>query len=104
MTSPVPGCAVLRVCGEIDAATLIGFRGEADILLLDDTVRELVVDLSETTTLDHSAIELLVHLKMLACDNAIGLVLRAVPPPVRTLLARTGLDRVLDIRGDIGDV
>ncbi|HZZ97524.1 MAG TPA: STAS domain-containing protein [Jatrophihabitantaceae bacterium] len=98
MSASRPGCAVLRLCGEIDAATLIGFRGEADELLLDDTVGELIVDLSETTVLDHSGIELLVHLKMLACDNAIGLVLRAVPPPVRSLLARAGLDRVLDIR------
>jgi anti-anti-sigma factor len=98
MSAAGPGCAVLRLCGEIDAATLIGFRGEADVLLLDDAVRELVVDLSEATVVDHSGIELLVHLKMLACDNAIGLVLRAVPPAVRLLLARSGLDRVLDIR------
>ena len=94
--SPAAPCCGCR--GEIDAATLLGFRGEADILLLDDSVRELIVDLSETTALDYSGIDLLVHLKMLACDNAIGLVLRAVPPVVRTLLTRTGLDRVLDIR------
>lgn len=45
-------CAVLRLSGEIDPATLLGFRVEADVLLLDDTVRELVVDPSETTLLD----------------------------------------------------
>jgi anti-anti-sigma factor len=93
-----PGCAVLRLIGEIDAATLLRFRGEADELLLDDSVRELVVDLSETTLLDSSGIGLLVHLKMLTCDNAIGLVLRAVPPRVRSLLALTELDRVLEIQ------
>lgn len=93
-----PGCAVLRLIGEIDAATLLRFRGEADELLLDDNVRELVVDLSETTLLDSSGIGLLVHLKMLTCDNAIGLVLRAVPPRVRSLLALTELDRVLEIQ------
>jgi anti-anti-sigma factor len=93
-----PGCAVLRLIGDVDAATLLGFRGEADELLLDDTVRELVVDLSETTLLDSSGIGLLVHLKMLTCDNAMGLVLRAVPPRVRALLALTELDRVLEIQ------
>lgn len=93
-----PGCAVLRLIGEIDAATLLRFRGEADELLLDDNVRELVVDLSETTLIDSSGIGLLVHLKMLTCDNAIGLVLRAVPPRVRSLLALTELDRVLEIQ------
>jgi anti-anti-sigma factor len=98
MTASIPGCAVLRLIGEIDATTLLGFRGEADVLLLDDTVRELVVDLSETTLLDWSGLGLLVHLKMLACDNAISLVLRAVPPRVRSLLARSELDRVLVIR------
>ena len=98
MTAAMPGCAVLRLIGEIDATTLLGFRGEADVLLLDDTIRELIVDLSETTLLDWSGLGLLVHLKMLACDNAIGLILRSVPPRVRSLLALSGLDRVLDIR------
>ena len=41
---------------------------------------------------------LLVHLKMLALDNAIALVVRAVPPRIRSLLTLAGLDRVLDIR------
>jgi anti-anti-sigma factor len=98
VSSADPGYAVLRLVGEIDAATQPGFRGEADLLLLDDTVHELVVDLSETTLLDWSGLGLLVHLKMLACENAIGLVLRAVPPKVRSLLALSELDRVLDIR------
>jgi anti-anti-sigma factor len=98
MTETRTGCAVLRLVGEVDAATLLRFRGEADELLLDDAVGELVVDLSETTLLDSSGIGLLVHLKMLTCDNAIGLVLRAVPPRIRSLLALTQLDRVLDIR------
>ena len=98
MSAARPGCAVLRLVGEVDAATLLHFRGEADELLLDDSVDELVVDLSETTMLDSSGIGLLVHLKMLACDNAIGLVLHGVPPRVRSLLALTQLDRVLDIR------
>jgi anti-sigma B factor antagonist len=97
MSTGRPGCAVLRLVGEIDATTLLGFRGEADVLLLDDTVSELVVDLSETTLLDWSGLGLLVHLKMLTSDNAIGLALRAVPPRVRSLLALSGLDRVLVI-------
>lgn len=95
---PSPGCAVLRLIGAVDAATQIQFRGEADVLLLDDSVKELVVDLSETTHFDSSGLGLLVHLKMLTCDNAIALVLQAVPPRVRSLLALTQLDRVLDIR------
>lgn len=89
---------MLRLIGEIDAATLLGFRGEADVLLLDDTVRELVVDLSETTLIDWTGLGLLVHLKMLAGENAIGLTVRAVPPRVLALLKLSGLDRILDIR------
>jgi anti-anti-sigma factor len=98
MTSAGPGCAVLRLIGEVDATTLLGFRGEADVLLLDDTIRQLIVDLSEATELDWTGLGLLVHLKMLACDNAIDLVLRAVPPALRSVLAMSELDRVLDIR------
>jgi anti-anti-sigma factor len=98
VTASIPGCAVLRLIGDIDATTLLGFRGEADILLLDDSVHKLVIDFSETTLLDWTGLGLLVHLKMLACDNAIDLVLRAVPPRVRALLAHSELDRVLDIR------
>ncbi|MGH8860061.1 MAG: STAS domain-containing protein [Jatrophihabitantaceae bacterium] len=94
---PIPRCAVLRLIGEIDAASLLLFRGEADELLLDDSVQQLVVDLSQTTLLDSSGLGLLVHLKILTCENAIDLVLRAVPPQVRALLALTELDRVLTI-------
>jgi anti-anti-sigma factor len=88
--------AVLRVSGELDAASLVGLRAEADLLILDDTVATLVVDLSETTEVEHNCIELLVHLKMLACENAMGFALRAVPPRVRSALRHTGLDRLFD--------
>lgn len=94
-------CAVLRLIGEIDAATLLGFRGEADELLLDDSVAQLIVDLSRTTRFDDSALGLLLHLKMLTVDNAVDLVLQSVPPAVRRLLCVSGLDRVLTIVDDL---
>jgi anti-anti-sigma regulatory factor len=89
--------AVLRIAGELDAATLIGLRAEADVLILDDTVAELVVELSDSTVVEHNCIELLVHLKMLACDNALRFALGAVPPAVRSALHRAGLDAVFDV-------
>jgi anti-anti-sigma factor len=92
--------AVLRVTGELDAASLVGLRTEADLLILDDAVGTLVVDLSEATVVEHHCLELLVHLKMLACENALRFALRAVPPPVRTLLQRAGLDAVFDVESD----
>jgi anti-anti-sigma regulatory factor len=88
--------AVLRVSGELDAAILVGLRAEADLLILDDAVATLVVDLSETIVVEHNCIELLVHLKMLACENAMGFALRAVPPAVRSALRLAGLDKLFD--------
>lgn len=91
---------MLRLVGEVDVATQLQYRAEADALLLDDQVTRLVVDLRETTLIDSSGLGLLVHLKMLACDNALSVALRAVPPRIRSLLSLAGLDRVFDIEPD----
>lgn len=89
--------ALVRLTGDLDAAAVLELRTEADVLLLDDAVAGLVVDLSETTCIEHHCLELLMHLKMLACDNAIPLELRAVPAAVRSALVAAGLDSVFDL-------
>jgi anti-anti-sigma factor len=91
--------AVLRVSGELDAASVVTLRSEADLMILDDEVGTLIVDLSEATAVEHDCLGLLVHLKMLACDNALRFAVRAVAAPVRAALDRAGLGAVFDVEG-----
>jgi anti-sigma B factor antagonist len=57
----------------------------------------LTIDLGEVTFLDSTGIGALVGISNAAKDNAIPLVLRAVPDRITKLLAITGLDDVFTI-------
>jgi stage II sporulation protein AA (anti-sigma F factor antagonist) len=89
----------LRLDVEQDGdATLVRAAGEVDIATapqLRECIQALagvvVVDLSGVTFLDSSGINALIGSKNHLSESGGGLRLRGVQPPVRTVLAATGL-------------
>ena len=80
------GCAVLFVRGEIDIAT--GAQLErAGTRLLEIADGRLVLDLSETTFMDLSGVRTAERLSRLASDTGGRVVVVAVTPSVRRILA-----------------
>lgn len=90
-----PRTVVLRLVGDVDFFTEDVFRHQAEALLSDDLLDELVVDMSEVGVVDSSGLGLLLDLLRLCRELDMRMVLHAVPSRVRSLLDLTGLSEVL---------
>ncbi len=93
---PSDSTAVLIVSGEVDIYTAPQFK-EQMLELLDSGVTDLVVDLTEVTFIDSTALGVLIGgvRRVNSAGGAMALV--AVSRPVRRVLSITGLDRVFSI-------
>jgi anti-anti-sigma factor len=93
-----PG-AVVIVRGDVDAATAPQLEAVIDELL-DETVREIELDMTELTFLDSSGVSVIAGaLRRLAGIDG-SLSMRGVSPLVRELLHITDLLRFVEIIGD----
>jgi anti-sigma B factor antagonist len=95
----LPGEHVVRVRGELDAATAAALQSE-----LADTVAQaegrIVIDLTEVPFVDSSGLGALVAVRKRALDGGTPVVLRAPHDRVRMLLEVTGLaGKVFDVEG-----
>ena len=85
--------------------------GELDMVLAEDLRKEwlpavgqlrpdrLVIDLSEVTFMDSSGLGLLVAMHKLQKQHGGVVVLTAPPGLVRRVLALSGIDQVIEVRG-----
>ncbi len=98
VSSERPGgtLGVLVLAGEVDIFTAPRMK-ERMLELLDDGVEQLVVDLSEVTFIDSTALGVLIGgvRRVKSVGGVMALVVTS--PPVARVLAITGLDRVFPI-------
>jgi anti-anti-sigma factor len=80
------GCAVLFARGAIDIATAEQLE-RAGTRLLETADGRLVLDLSETTSMDRSGVRATERLSRLASDTGGHFVVIAVTPGIRRILA-----------------
>ena len=90
------GCTVVRVGGELDMDTGPQLQ---DVLqeVADGGGRQVVVDLAEVTFMDSSGLGVLMVWFKALRDGGGRLCLAAVQPPVRTVLALSAVDQVVDV-------
>ncbi|MBC9734740.1 STAS domain-containing protein [Nocardioides marmotae] len=88
------GFAVVVARGEVDLATVGGFRSVLNDLMVEGHV-DVVVDLTDVPFVDSSALGALVAAHRRARGLGGGLSLAGIQPPVARILELTGLDRVL---------
>jgi anti-sigma B factor antagonist len=91
-----PGMGLIEVSGEVDIYTAPKFK-EDMLGLIDQGATELIVDLSEVTFVDSTALGVLIGgiKRMHAVDGRMALVVAT--RPVQKVLTITGLDRVFEI-------
>jgi anti-anti-sigma factor len=80
------GCAVMFVCGEIDVATVEELE-RAGTRLLENAEGRVVLDLSETTSMDLHGARATERLSRLASDTGGRFVIVAATPGVHRILA-----------------
>lgn len=91
----------------------IALRGEFDmsdkarltaLLLPGELAETVILDMSETTYIDTTALGCLIRLKKTMIANGGGqLHLVGVTPNIRKLLAITQLDRIFQVNGSVGE-
>ncbi len=93
---------VLDVGGEVDLSTAPALRQEVDSLI-EDGVRDLIVDLERVSFMDSSGLGVLVagHKRMSEVGGRVALVSRE--GPTMKILTITGLDRVFSIHPSVAD-
>jgi N-acetylglucosaminyldiphosphoundecaprenol N-acetyl-beta-D-mannosaminyltransferase len=91
--------ALFQIRGRLDISNLADFTAQAEQAL--KTSAFLVVDLSETTFLDSSALGALVTLANHARAMGGTLTLAAVPPRIMQTLSLVRLDQFFEIRADV---
>lgn len=91
-----PGRGLIEVAGEVDIYTAPKFKDDM-LALIDEGATELIVDLSEVTFIDSTALGVLIGgvKRMHAVDGRMALVVST--RPVQKVLTITGLDRVFEI-------
>jgi anti-sigma B factor antagonist len=94
---------LLAVRGEIDIAVAPEFR-ESVASATDDSVRKVVVDLSEVQFMDSSGLQVLLNLRKDLTARGGELVLACDSAPVLDLFRLTGLDKVCEIVPSVDDV
>ena len=87
---------MVQVSGELDMDTRSRLQ---DFLrgVVDSGARQVVLDLAEVPFVDSSGLGVLVESLKLLHDRGGRLSLAAVQPPVRTVLALSAVDQVLDL-------
>jgi anti-sigma B factor antagonist len=93
---PGRGCTVVWVAGELDRDTrpvLQDFLGD----VVDEGARQVVLDFADLPFMDSSGLGLLVDVFKLLRDKGGRLCLAAVQEPVRTVLALSAVDQVVDV-------
>ncbi len=93
---PGRGYTVLEVRGDLDMATS-GRLQDSLQQLIDAGDRRVVVDLAGVDFMDSSALGALVTAYKALRDGGGRLCLAAVQPPVRTVLALSAVDQVVDV-------
>ncbi|MFI2712313.1 STAS domain-containing protein [Micromonospora sp. NPDC018662] len=96
------GCTVLEVRGELDMATSPRLH-EALQRLIDAGDRQVVVDLAGVGFMDSSGLGALVVMFKALREAGGRLVLAAVRPPVRSVLAVTSVDRAIRVHDDVAE-
>ena len=84
---------IVTVGGEVDIFTAPQFK-ECMVALLDGGVRRLVIDLSEVTFIDSTALGVLIGGVRRVNGVSGSMALVVVSRPVQRVLSVTGLDRV----------
>jgi anti-anti-sigma factor len=90
--------AVVRLIGEVDAATTELAWPLIDDLLADQGLMHLEIYLSETTFFDSTGIRMLISADRMLRSIDGDLVVSGVSPFLARLFATTGLDQHLDLR------
>ena len=90
------GLGLLELTGEVDLYTAPRFKQDL-VALVDEGVTALVVDLSEVTFIDSTALGVLISGVKRLHETEGRLLIVAASRPVVRILSITGLDRVLDI-------
>jgi anti-sigma B factor antagonist len=94
-----PSCAVarLQMSGEFDISNKDSLGA---ILLQGESADYVIIDMSDTTYIDSSALHCLVHLKKRLMARGEGAIhLLGVRPNIRKLFTVTGLDALFEING-----
>ena len=90
------GAARVRLCGELDIATVADLTRWVVLLRLDSR-EHLVIDLSAVTFCDAAGLSAITALHRTFRSEGRRLTLHHVPEAVRRIMAITGDDRDLDI-------
>ncbi len=93
---PDGGPVTVPVAGALDVTTVPRVRDQLEQALAPRPAR-LVVDLSDCTFVDASALAMLLDLHRRMCRTGAVLTLRGACPRVLRLLSLTGLRRVFDL-------
>jgi anti-sigma B factor antagonist len=97
--TPKEGVLVLAPCGELDLYTAPELRG-ALLAALDDGFARVIVDLTQVTFFDSSALGVLVVAARRSAAGAAGLEIVCPPGHMARIIEIAGLDRVLTMRAD----
>lgn len=90
------GLGLLELTGEVDLYTAPRFKQDL-VALVDEGVTALVVDLSEVTFIDSTALGVLISGVKRLHETEGRLLIVAASRPVVRILSITGLDRVLAV-------
>jgi anti-anti-sigma factor len=86
--------SVIHVAGELDLSTVAAFDAELEQSL---SAGRIVVDLSECTFLDSSALQSLVRAQRTIRDGGGAIALVVPPRPVRRVIEVAALDRFVPV-------
>jgi anti-sigma B factor antagonist len=91
-----PGMAVIALSGELDLYTCPEFKGEL-LRVIGDGIRLVVVDLTETTFIDSTALGVLIRgVERLKTQDG-RLVVACSDPNIVKIFEVTGLDRIFAV-------
>jgi anti-anti-sigma factor len=89
------GCLRAIVAGEIDFANASSLQAQISTACAERETRTLILDVAGVEFMDSSGLRAILHLQRELAGARGGLVLLGPTPPVRDILALTGLDRQL---------
>ena len=95
---------VVRVLGDVDHHTSLGLREEIDKQMIAASPRRLVLDLSGTEFMDSAGLGLILGRYRKAREAGCELVLLRPTPAILRILHLAGVDGMLTIRQEKGEV